>query len=61
MIWGGRSRFNSPEIGRRLAQLNPQAILAFHCIEDAGVLPHLEVPAAVIGILNQYLLPSNNA
>jgi pimeloyl-ACP methyl ester carboxylesterase len=55
IIWGERSRFNRPEVGRRLAKLNPTAIAAFHVIPDAGVLPHLELPGVVIGLLQQWL------
>ncbi|MBF2077927.1 MAG: alpha/beta hydrolase [Synechococcales cyanobacterium T60_A2020_003] len=55
MIWGERSRFQSPEVGQRLAKLNPQEIQRFEVIPDAGVLPHLEVPAVVIGLLRQWL------
>lgn len=49
-IWGERARFGKPELGQRLASLNPEAIKRFYEIPNAGVLPHLEVPAAVIGI-----------
>lgn len=55
LIWGAQSRFSHPEQGQKLAQLNPQAVKAFHVIPDAGVLPHLEVPAIVIGLLAQYV------
>lgn len=55
MIWGERSRFQSSEVGQRLAKLNPGAIQRFEILPDAGVLPHLEVPAVVIGLLHQWL------
>ena len=51
MVWGARSRFNSPAVGRRLAQLNPDVIKEFYEIPDAGVLPHLELPAIVTNLL----------
>jgi pimeloyl-ACP methyl ester carboxylesterase len=55
-VWGAQSRFSSPENGQRLAQLNPDVIKSFHLISDAGVLPHLEVPAIVTGLLAKYLI-----
>lgn len=55
LIWGECSRFNSPEVGRRLQQLNPTMVQGFHLVPNTGVLPHLELPAVVIGLLGQYL------
>jgi len=51
--------FTSVNLGRRLAQLN-QAVRAFDPIAGVGVLPHLEMPEVVIGLLQQYFrsLPS---
>jgi len=43
------------QLGRRLASLNPRAIIGFHEIPDTGILPHLEIPAVVIGILQKYI------
>jgi pimeloyl-ACP methyl ester carboxylesterase len=54
-LWGSRSRFGQPDRGKRLQKLNPQAIHAFHEIPDAGVLPHLEVPELVVGLVQRYL------
>lgn len=54
-FWGGRSRFSSAVTGQRLAGLNPAVVQAFHCIPDAGVLPHLETPATLIGLVQPYL------
>ncbi|MBF2001188.1 MAG: alpha/beta hydrolase [Synechococcales cyanobacterium M58_A2018_015] len=53
-IWGECSRFGSPSVGRRLAALNPKAVRLW-TIPEAGVLPHLEVPAVVIGLLQEGL------
>ena len=61
MLWGEQAQFTSVNLGRRLAQLNPQVIRAFQAIAGVGVLPHLEMPEVVIGLLQQYfwsLLPS---
>lgn len=55
MLWGEQAQFTSVNLGRRLAKLNPQAVHAFEAIADTGVLPHLEMPAVVIGLLQRYL------
>ncbi|MFE4106508.1 alpha/beta fold hydrolase [Almyronema epifaneia] len=54
-VWGQASRFNRPEIGQRLAALNPTAVKTVAVIPEAGVLPHLELPAIVIGLLRKFL------
>lgn len=54
VILGEKSRFMPPAVGRRLASLNPQAITAVHEIPDAGVLPHLECPEAVVPLLRDF-------
>ncbi|MCU0527614.1 MAG: alpha/beta hydrolase [Elainella sp. Prado103] len=53
--WGAKSRFSSVAIGQRLASLNPQMIRFLPAIPEAGVLAHLEQPAAVIAQLRQTL------
>lgn len=55
-VWGRQSRFKSPEQGKQLARLNPEYIRAFYIISNSGVLPHLETPATVIGLLLQFVL-----
>lgn len=55
LLWGDRAQFSKPETGRRLANLNPQTVKAFHIIPDAGVLPHLELPSVVAGLVQQHL------
>lgn len=55
IIWGRRSEFTGPEIGRRLADLNPQAIRVFQVIEAVGLTPQLELPAVTIGLIRRYL------
>jgi pimeloyl-ACP methyl ester carboxylesterase len=57
ILWGGAARFTSVELGRRLAQLNPQAVKVFQEIADAGVLPHLELPEVVVGLMQRHFLP----
>lgn len=61
MFWGEQAQFTDINLGRRLAQLNPSAIQSFERIAQTGILPHLEMPEIVIGLLQQYLrlmLPS---
>lgn len=55
MLWGEQAQFTSVNLGRRLAGLNPQAIQTFEAIAGAGVLPHLETPEIVIGLMQRYL------
>lgn len=54
LVYGVRSRFSSGSIGHRLVQLNPDH-LTCRTIPDCGVLPQLEQPAIVIGLLQQFL------
>jgi pimeloyl-ACP methyl ester carboxylesterase len=56
MVWGEDAQFTGVELGKRLAALNPDAVQFFLEIQDAGVLPHLEQPETLIGLLH-YLLP----
>ncbi len=55
MFWGEKAQFTNIKLGRRLANLNPNAIQKFYAIADAGVLPHLEAPEMIIGLLQRYL------
>lgn len=57
-IWGEEARFSSVAVGKRLGQLNPAVIEEFYAIANAGVLPHLETPEMVIGIIQRYLKQS---
>jgi pimeloyl-ACP methyl ester carboxylesterase len=54
MLWGEKAQFTNMPLGRRLANLNPGAIKGFQEIPDTGILPHLEIPAVVMGILQKY-------
>jgi pimeloyl-ACP methyl ester carboxylesterase len=54
-VVGQGSRFLPPDVVKRLARLNPQAIQQVWEIPDSGVLPHLEHPAVVIGLLGEWL------
>lgn len=55
IIWGKRSQFTGPEIGQRLAELNPQAIRALQILEDVGLTPQLELPAVTIALIRRFL------
>jgi pimeloyl-ACP methyl ester carboxylesterase len=55
MIWGQKSEFTGPDIGRRLAALNPNAIQVFQILDDVGLTPQLELPAVTIGLIRRYL------
>ncbi len=55
IIWGQKSQFTGPEIGQRLAAINPQAIKVFQQLEDVGLTPQLELPAVTIGLIRQFL------
>ncbi len=55
IIWGQKSEFTGPEIGRRFANMNPQAIRIFQILEDAGLTPQLELPAVTIGLIRRFL------
>jgi pimeloyl-ACP methyl ester carboxylesterase len=54
MLWGESAQFTDIKLGRRLAQLNSSSI-QLQGIAGAGVLPHLEMPEVVIGLLQFYL------
>lgn len=60
IIWGQESEFTSPEIGRRLAALNPQAIRVFQALDDVGLTPQLELPGVTIGLIKRYLNELND-
>jgi len=54
LFWGEEAQFTRQELGRRLAGLNPNAIKGFEVIPETGVLPHLEQPEVMIGLLQKY-------
>jgi pimeloyl-ACP methyl ester carboxylesterase len=55
MIWGKGSEFTSPNMGRQLAEMNPQAIRQFYYLDDVGFTPQLEQPAVTIGLIRKLL------
>ncbi|BBD61467.1 alpha/beta hydrolase fold protein [Nostoc sp. HK-01] len=54
-FWGEKAQFTSIKLGQRLANLNSDIVEKFYAIADAGVLPHLELPEVIIGLLQQHL------
>lgn len=57
IIWGKGAEFTSPDVGRRLAEMNPQAVRRFYYLDDVGFTPQLELPAMTIGLIRK-ILPS---
>jgi pimeloyl-ACP methyl ester carboxylesterase len=55
LIWGQASEYTGPQVGRRLQQMNPNAIRIFYELEDVGFTPQLELPAVTIGLIRQFL------
>jgi pimeloyl-ACP methyl ester carboxylesterase len=55
IIWGQKTQFTSPELGQRLANLNPQAIRFFEHLPDVGLTPQLELPGVTIGLIRKFL------
>ncbi|MBE9077702.1 alpha/beta hydrolase [Romeria aff. gracilis LEGE 07310] len=54
VVWGARSQFTPLSLGRRLAALSSQ-VQQFHIVDDTGVLPQLEQPSVVAGLLVGWL------
>ena len=55
IIWGQKSEFTGPEVGRRLADMNPQAVRIFYHLDDVGFTPQLELPAVTVGLIRKFL------
>ncbi len=55
IIWGQKSQFTGPEIGQRLAQMNPQAIKVFQQLENVGLTPQLELPGVTVGLIKKFI------
>ncbi len=54
-LWGQKAAFAGPDVGKRLAALNVEAIQQFQEIEDVGLTPQLELPAITISMINKFL------
>lgn len=54
-LWGEKAQFTNLQLGQRLAKLNPSFIEKFYPIEDTGVLPHLETPEVITGLIQRHL------
>ena len=55
LIWGQEAEFTGPKVGRRLQEINPQAIRIMDRLDDVGFTPQLELPAVTIGLIRKYL------
>ncbi|WP_414755768.1 alpha/beta fold hydrolase [Anabaena sp. CCY 9910] len=55
IFWGEKAQFTRIELGQRLANLNPHVIRKFYAIAGTGILPHLEKPEIIIGLLQPYV------
>ena len=55
IVWGQSSEFTGPEVGRRLAEMNREAVRIFQQLDDVGFTPQLELPAVTIGLIRKFL------
>jgi pimeloyl-ACP methyl ester carboxylesterase len=55
IVWGQSSEFTGPEVGRRLAGMNREAVRIFQQLDDVGFTPQLELPAVTIGLIRKFL------
>ncbi|RZM75239.1 alpha/beta fold hydrolase [Leptolyngbya iicbica] len=55
IVVGEKSRFNRPDKTKRMAAMNRAAIQTVHVVPDVGVLPHVEEPSVVVGLLRAFL------
>lgn len=55
IVWGSQAQFTDVNLGRRIAAANPQAIRQFKVVPESGVLVHLEQPAIVARLLQEWI------
>lgn len=55
IIWGQGSEFTGPEVGKGLAEMNPQSILVFYQMDDVGFTPQLELPGITVGLIRKFM------
>jgi len=55
ILWGEAAQFTGPDLGQRLANLNPTAIKSFQRLPDVGLTPQLEAPELTIALIHHYL------
>lgn len=55
LIYGQKTEYTSPDLGRRFTQIAPGAIRAFEYLDDTRLTPHLELPALAIGLIRKFL------
>jgi len=54
ILWGEKTNFAFPELGKRLAELSSM-VKYFQVIPDTGTVPHLELPAITISAISKAL------
>lgn len=55
LIWGQESEYIGPKIGRRLKEMNSEAIRILYQLDDVGFTPQLELPAVTIGLIKNFI------
>lgn len=55
IIWGKASEFTGPDVGRRLAEMNPQAVRFFYHSDEVGFTPQLELPGVTTGLIRKLI------
>ncbi|MBD1843298.1 alpha/beta hydrolase [Cyanobacteria bacterium FACHB-63] len=61
LLWGQKTEYTDPEMGRRFAEINPSAIRSSETIEEGRLTPHLELPEIAIGLIRKYLTLLNSS
>ncbi len=55
LIYGQKTEYTSPDLGKRFVTINPTAIRAFEYLNDTRLTPHLELPAVAVGLIRKFL------
>ncbi|MBP0000908.1 MAG: alpha/beta hydrolase [Cyanobacteria bacterium SID2] len=55
MLWGRQTQFVGYEVGKRLANLNRDAVCHVRVLENVGLTPQLELPGITIGLVDRFL------
>lgn len=55
LIWGQKTEYTGPEVGRRLKEINPEAIRILYQSDEVGFTPQLELPALTVGLIRKFM------
>jgi haloalkane dehalogenase len=55
VLWGEVAQLTDIDLGRRLVELNRDAILSFEVLPGVGLTPQLEQPGVTIGLIQRFL------